>query len=805
MKYLLMVIFAFTSILNSQTFSVSGKISDRVTNKSLSFANIRLLNSNTGTSCNSEGAYELKLSEGDYRIVASYIGYKSDTLELSLHEKRIVNFILSPISLQLEEVTVLPGINPALVILRKALAAKRERDKKISDYHFGAFTKGIIKTTSDITSGDNSVSLDVGANDTTELKISGILENESRGYFKKPADYKEEIIARKQSANFPPTINMLTGGRIIQNFYQDDLQFFGRNMVSPFSETALDYYYFFLEDSLAQDNQTVYKIYFETDDKSDPGFYGRVFISDKSYDLLKIDVNLNDAANPGGIFTRVNVLQQFLPFAENIYMPIDYRLFVEGNFLGLAKFGFEINTIMYDYIINRNISDDFFDMAVLTVKPDADQKNSIYWADIQTIPNTMEETEAYKRIDSLESIPKTFWDRFSFLGTKTYINNNISITGPLGLYHFNRIEGNGIDFGVYADNLINKRLNTSAGISYGFDDKKNKWSVSGEYRFGEYRTGLLYVKAADELTVLFSESDEYNSLVPTLTSLFGKYDFKDYYYSKGIEFKLGGAVLPVLNLELGYAQKRDASAVVNTNFSFFNTDKKYEINPPIYNLRVQTISTGFSLDFRKYIEDGYYRRRTSLGKSYAVLSGEAIISNNSILATDRDFTIFKLNLNSTINSFNSTNVQIVIKNVWSPDALPYQMMYALPGNISSLGQKFTLRTLDFAEVFGDKVTMVGIEYNFLDELFTGLNIPFIEDLQLQLTTHFNAAWSSISDKTILLNKNTIVKPLIELKTPLMELGFAIGHIMLPLKFEFTWRLNHFNKTNFVFGINSAVF
>jgi predicted DNA binding CopG/RHH family protein len=638
---LLTMILLSCGYVYSQTFILSGKVSSTENNSGLSFANIQVINSSNGTSANVEGNFEIRMTSGEYTIVASFIGFKSDTAQVKLNKHTSLNFRLIPISLEINEVTVTPGINPALAIIEKAVEYKNERNQKINDYEFTAYTKGLIKTTRDIRTGDNSVSLDIGSADTAALKITGLVENESKGYFKKPSNYKEEIIARKQSANFPSTINILTGGRIIQNFYSDDIRFFDREMVSPISNDALDFYFFLLEDSLAYDNRKVYQIYFEPDDKSDPGFYGRIYIADENYELVKVDININDAANPGGIFSRVNVFQQFLPI-DGISMPIDYRLFVEGNFLGLVKFGFEINSIMSDYKINNEIDDDFFDMAFITVMPDADKKDSSYWSTIQTIPNTLNETLAYQRIDSLESIPQTFWDGFSFLSTRTIINDNFEISGPLGLYHFNRIEGNGLDFGLYFDNLFNKRFDASGEISYGFEDEKFKWQLEGEYLLGDYRTHAVSISAYDKLEVLFGESDEYNSLLPTLTSLFGKYDFKDYFYSKGFNLNISSEVFPVLELGIGYSYRNDETALLNSDFSFFNKDRDYDPNPGIYETTIHSINPSFRIDFRKFIEDGYFRRRSAQGNSYVIFSGDVKISNKNILNTDLDFNIYSL-------------------------------------------------------------------------------------------------------------------------------------------------------------------
>ena len=207
--------------LLAQSYFVRGRVTQKENGLPLGFANIRVAGTTSGTSANLYGKYELKLNAGEYKLIISFIGYISDTIDIKLDKDLDgVNFSLVSTKLNLPEVVVRPGENPALEIIRKAIEKKNERNSKINSYQFEAYTKGLIKTQDELTTESNRVYISLAENDSVQLKITGILENQSRGYFKKPDKYKETIIARKQSANFPPSINTLTGGRIIKNFYR---------------------------------------------------------------------------------------------------------------------------------------------------------------------------------------------------------------------------------------------------------------------------------------------------------------------------------------------------------------------------------------------------------------------------------------------------------------------------------------------------------------------------------------------------------------------------------------------------------
>ena len=802
MKLVIYLLILFVPQIFSQTFSVSGKITDKETGLALAYANVRVLNSSLGTASNHEGEYEIKLPAGKYKLITSYIGYKTDSISVDLRSDiENKNFNLIPIDVILPEIVVLPGENPALRIIREAIERKKERNRKIASYEFDAYTKGVVRTANDLKAGSHSLNLSVGGSDT--LRIAGIIENESRGYFQNPDSYKEVITARKQTANFPPTINILTGGRIMQNFYDDEISFLGLYLPGPLAYNSLNYYYFYIEGTDAIDDKTVYKIHMAPDNGSNPGFTGDIYILDKTFDLIKVDLTLNKAANPGGIFDTVNVFQQFSSYSDSVYMPVDYRIFAKANYLNIFRFGFELNTILYDYDINPHIDESIFSKAIITVKPDADKKDSLYWVSTQTIPNTEEETNAYHRIDSIKSIPVGFWDDFSIFSSRMRLSDNLNVTGPLGLYHFNSVEGHSLDYGFYLNNAFDRRFNSSLKLSYGFSDKKLKTRFYGSCLFGDYRTYELEVNAFRRMNVLFggSEGDPYSQFFESLSELLFKTTINGYYYSKGFDVKLTGEVFPVLKLSVGYLNRTDNNAHNNTDFSFFNKDKKYDINSPIYETRINAITAGFDLDFRDYIEDGYSRRRISFSGSYITFRGNVTYSKSSFLKSKLDFRKYNLGSFTNLRTFRNCVLNLRTNLIYSYGKVPYQLFYPIVGNIDYLSRSYTFRTLNYNEAFGDRVAVFYLEHYFGSEIFRWLSIPGLKDWDVFLDSFFNGVYTDISRGS----KSILVVPQKLFRNPLFEIGFGIGHQLFPFELVFAWRLNHRNENSFRISLNSYIY
>ena len=207
------------------------------------------------------------------------------------------------------------------------------------------------------------------------------------------------------------------------------------------------------------------------------------------------------------------------------------------------------------------------------------------------------------------------------------------------------------------------------------------------------------------------------------------------------------------------------------------------------------------VDFRRYIEDGYFRRRTSLGKSNIIFYGDVTYSNSDFLNSGLDFTTYRFHISSRIRTFRTADLRIKLFGMYNDGTLAYQDIYALPGNINAASKNFTFRTLRLGEVFCDRVATLNLEHDFRDEIFRFLNVPGLRSWEININLFFNAAITKISNesKTILLT---------DLKTfahPFYEIGFGIGQGIIPFQLEFAWKLNYRGSNNFAISLNTFLF
>jgi hypothetical protein len=96
-----------TLLLAQQKFTISGTIKEKKSGETMIGVTVFPLElSGTGTSCNEYGFYSLTLPEGKYRIVYSFIGYKTDTAFVTLNANIKSDRFLLDEAVQMKEVVV---------------------------------------------------------------------------------------------------------------------------------------------------------------------------------------------------------------------------------------------------------------------------------------------------------------------------------------------------------------------------------------------------------------------------------------------------------------------------------------------------------------------------------------------------------------------------------------------------------------------------------------------------------------------------------------------------------------------------
>ena len=114
---LMSVGFGFTKALIAQQFTLTGKVFDKATGKTLAGASVYLPEIKKGTITNKEGVFIINIEQGSHVLEISYMGYATDVENIKLQNNLEQNFYLNS--------SVLEGGNVIVTSFLRATSTRR--------------------------------------------------------------------------------------------------------------------------------------------------------------------------------------------------------------------------------------------------------------------------------------------------------------------------------------------------------------------------------------------------------------------------------------------------------------------------------------------------------------------------------------------------------------------------------------------------------------------------------------------------------------------------------------------------------
>ncbi|MCE1165941.1 MAG: DUF5686 and carboxypeptidase regulatory-like domain-containing protein, partial [Bacteroidetes bacterium] len=770
MRIRISVIFAFlffaAAVSYTQTYRITGRIVDAKTNKALPFASVKVAESNTGTTSDDKGNFILKVRQGSYNLITSYIGYYSDTSNFYVTDSDLSRDIFLHPSEIFTDVIEVAGEDPAYGIIRKAIMYKRSFKKDLREYNYDAFTKFVVR------SSVNPFSDEKTEKDSSGLSILGILESETEGYFKQP-DLEKQIVKSKRE-----TANISRGFAIpyIVNFYDEYVDLGEAKIPGPLSDDAFDNYEYKLLGTVSMDSNRIFKIRVTNTSSVRPQFAGNIYIADSVYALMKVDLETK-----GEALSNIDVLKFRQKFSEyndaagkRFWMPNDVQIFAQGTFAGLIKFKGDAFTIISAYRLNEKAPEGLFDEIIVKVNKDA-QKDSSYWKNNQLIKNSDEEKSAYKTIEKTTAERQ---GKIRFGGLSLNIGKYFS-TDLTNLYQFNSVEGSRVGLKLNYNRDFG-RTYSSLFYGYGFADKKAKYDFTFNTRLlpdGSLRLGLSSFKSIESP---FMNRDWVHEMVNSYYTLFTKKERYYYYYRSGFSFDIYKSIIPQIGIKAGYIESKESSAKVNTDYSFFSRDKRYAANPTIGEGFKRTLSLALTLDLNKYKGVDWGTGEISRFPVTEFPSLTFKVENSSAnLGSTFDFRKYTVELSGENNFMYRIKPKYLFGFRYANGNIPFQDLPYF--NVFSGTGKMQFAAMDYGEFGGEKLFYALLENDF-GKIFPS-SIPVMKSINL--IGLFYAGRSFMSDELSTKFKDNNINKTDGL---FMETGFALDKIFDIIRLDFALRL-----------------
>ncbi|WCO00493.1 DUF5686 and carboxypeptidase regulatory-like domain-containing protein [Psychroserpens ponticola] len=592
----LTLLYAFVSF--SQ---IKGTVAD-TNSKPLPFVNIFIENTYKGTTSNEEGIYELNISKPDtYTVVFQFLGYKTVKKTVTIESFPFnLDAVLADEEISLNEVVVTAGENPANIIIRQAIAKRKENLEKIKSYKADFYSRGLIriKDAPEKILGQEVGDLGGGL-DSTRSGVIYLSETISKLEFLRPNKLKEKIVASKVSGD-DKGFSFNNAIDVEFDLYYNTIEL-GNQIISPIANNAFGYYRYTLEGVFYDDRgHLINKIKATPRRKNDPVFEGFIYIVEDQWTIYAAELDITGIQARLPAVDKVKITQNFAYSEQgNLWTKISQNIDFKYGLFGIKGDG-RFTAVYSNYVINPGLTRKDFSREIVSFADEANKKDSTFWTAVRPVPLTDEEITDYIKKDSIQIVKdsKVYKDsvdqvnnKFKFSNiiggytySNTYENWRAGITSPIEAISFNTVQGwNGNVGGFYTKSFddYKRYFSVNGNINYGFSDHRLRGTLSTTYKFNDTSRPFLTVSGGIE-AAQFNASNPISRFENTIASLYFEDNYMKLYDRSFVEANFSEELFNGFRFytTLSYERRK---ALFNTSEQVFfpEDDDVYTSNNPL--------------------------------------------------------------------------------------------------------------------------------------------------------------------------------------------------------------------------------
>lgn len=796
----------------SQSYTISGKVFDSESKEPLPFVPVIIKGTTVGATTDFDGNYAIITTVPGDSIIASYVGYLRITRPIKRGQSQTLNLPMLLQGVNLLEVVVKAGENPAHRIIRNVIANKKYNNKRRLDaYQYESYNKvefdlnripkemrdrKIFKPIKFVF--DNVDSLNSGEKPSLPIFIT---ESLSDLYFRSNPDLKKEVIKASKITGIENTSITSVMGDMYQNInvYDNNILVFGKDFVSPISDNGLFYYKYYLEDSLFIGSTRCYQIRFKSKRPNELCFSGNMWIADTTWAVKRLEMSIPKDANINFI-NAANVVQEFAR-VDSTWMLSKDRLVIDFSMYKNQVGVYGRKTTSYtDFVINQPKEPKFYEFGDKIVVEDSALKRTDNFWDLHRHDSlTYREKKIYKMIDTIKTLPvyKTWVDIFTIFVSGYKVVNNFEIGPYFNLVSYNRVEGLRTRFGGRTSSKFSRWYELQGYVAYGFKDEKFKYSVGFKtFITKKPRRQLVGMTYKSDYEILgqsqngFSQDNIFASLFRTnpltnLTRVDQTFAWYEREWVEGLTSRvtlIGRTITPLIANTYRYYEK-DGS--ISTKESIRNTEIRFNVR---FAYKEKFISGDFT--------------RISLGTKWPVFQLNYSKSLQNAFRGEYNYQKVVLNISDRIrlvSLLGYTDYTGEVGRIFG--AVPYPLMELHGGNETYIYDYMAYNMMKYYEFASDQYASVGLFHHFEGLLFN--KVPLIKKLKWREVVTAKALWGSVDNR----NRNTLIFPttLNSLnKEPYVELSAGIENIFKVFRVDALWRATYQDpKASNNFGVKAG--
>lgn len=827
LSFLVLTVVALTAVgQHSSVTQITGLVRDSLTHEGISHASITLVGTSEGTLAGESGGFTINSRASFSKLRVTAIGYVPKEIEIKQGQGSVVLIDLVAAGVKLEEVVVRKGKekyskkdNPAVEMIKR-LRARRDANDPRQYPHYG-YTQyermmvGLGNLEDVVSKPEEQQWIDEYA-DTSLLTGRRVLpvsikETVARDYYSHDPNTHKQVILGVKSAGIDEHIDQENIKKVLDDFmgevdiFQNDVTLLTNRFVSPLSRIAVDFYKFYLNDTVMLGGERCAVLSFVPFTPQTFGFLGRLYVSleDTTMFIKRVsmgvphDINLN-------YVERMSIEQDFERAPNGARLKMIDNVEVSMKLLPNLPVMFARRETTYrDHNFERPETGVFSAKAEKTVASGAAFMHDEFWmeyrpADVRTTTATMRSL-----MQRLRGSKLFYWaEQVVVVMVNGYIPTakvskfdigpvNTTISG-------NSLEGLRLRLGGMTTVNLNRHWFARGYVAYGCRDEKFKYMGSLEYSFipkksldqefpihslrlthrydvDKLAQHYLYTSPDNVFLTLRRHKDVRMQYLRTTRLEYRHEWYNHFSLSLGIEHNIHEATPYV---PFAYS---DGTARQRYTQAGFTAQLRFPPGETFYQARSSRIP--INMDAPVITLTQTYMPKGFLGSLHEV--------NKTELGLQRRF---------WFSAFGYADVILRGEKVWSRVAYPDLLMPNV--NLSYTIQPESFALMKPMEFINDQALSWDLTYWGNGVLMNRL--PLIKRLRLREVLTLRGVWGSLSDKN---NPNVETQNLASRQPalflfpsdalcqsmgdqPYMEAGVGLDNIFTILRLDYVWRLTY---------------
>ena len=742
------------SVFMAGQTNVRGKVTDIQTFEPIVYASIIFKGTSIGTQTGFDGIYNLTGTTKSDSIVISSIGYETKTAAVIPGEDQVIDIQLFPALYSIAEITIKPGENPALKLLRKVWKNMPfNHIENLSAYQYENYSRStvFVRKLGYYKKNDNryikpfSREFEVYSVRTGDEDIPAIpsyfTETISDNYFLKSTGQKYINIKAANSEGIAFDNTSLPSQLITKqenfNFMDNTILIIDKSFISPLSKYGPLYYKYYLTDSLFLENRYYcYKVDFAPKREEDPVFHGTFWINDSTYALKRISVEVGQKAELNFI-RRIKIQQEYEPADSSAWFPVRTRFMADAANLFVTNYSRKS-----EIVINHPLDPGFYN-SELKVSFKAQDYNRDFWKSARMHSLEKIDSLALQKIDTLRYNNKIRTTaKLIEAAIRGYYDFGKFELGPyLLLYNYNDVEGSRFRLGGRTNILFSRRFIIEGYAAFGTRESRLKGSIQSEYFLSKERWTKIGLQLRDD-TENSGSLDEFYSQSSFLTfaSTFGGSDMLA--RSKVIRGWFETDLFRGMQSKIVFTFKTFEPAGPDFHFAWYSDQRHTNLRSSY-----QTSEVGLILRYQPgalFVLDGIRRFPVNFNRS-PVFSLEYFRGFKNLANGELNYDKLVTEIHHKFNTAGLGSISYNFRYSKVFGALPYPLLTTLAGNQSFFRTDRTYNLMNYGEFVTDETLELFLSYH-MNGLILG-KIPLLKKLDLRTVFSGHVAFGSFDEKS----------------------------------------------------------